>query len=85
MDNTSLGGHIMPHILPMEKQQDLKEIARLCKESQEPVFLTKDGAGALAVLDMETYHKLVQNDVKGNGEEMDALDLLLSLQNVVEK
>ena len=75
----------MPHILPMERQQDFNEIAKLCKESKEPVFLTKDGAGALAVLDMETYDKLVNNHIKVDEEEMDALDLLLSLQNSMKE
>lgn len=74
----------MPHILSIEKQHDFNEIARLCKESKEPVFLTKDGEGALAVLDMESYEKLVN---RGNvkEDEMDALDLLISLQKEMEK
>lgn len=75
----------MPHIIPMEKQQNFNEIEKLCKESKEPVFLTKNGAGALAVFDMETYDKLVNQYAKVNKEEMDAVDLLLDLQNSLEE
>jgi len=74
----------MPHILPIEKKLDLNELVTLCDQSKEAVFLTKDGEGALAVMNMETYDKLV----KGTGqqqEEMDAVDLLISLQEEMEK
>ncbi|SET55033.1 hypothetical protein [[Clostridium] polysaccharolyticum] len=77
----------MPRILPMEQQKDFTKIMSLCKESKEPVFLTKDGAGALAVLDMESYEKFVNKEGKKETaeEEMDALDLLISLHKSLEE
>ena len=36
-------------------RQNYNEIAELCRETAEPVFLTKNGEGDLVVMDMETY------------------------------
>lgn len=33
-------------------------IAKMCHECNEPVFITKNGKGDLAVMSMETYEKL---------------------------
>ena len=74
----------MPHILPMEKTNDLNEILGLCKESKEPVFLTREGAGALAVMDMECYERLV-NKRNVIEDEMDAVDVLIELQKCIEE
>lgn len=35
------------------------EISKLCHEYSEPVFITKNGKGDLAVLSIEAYEKLV--------------------------
>ena len=34
------------------------EISALCRESREPVFITKNGHGDLAVMSIETYEAL---------------------------
>ncbi len=70
----------MPHILPVEKQNSLNDIVRLCNETKEPVFMTKNGEGALAILDMESYDRLVNKHLYKEHNEMDGVDLLLSLQ-----
>lgn len=36
-------------------RQNYNEIAALCRETSEPVFLTKNGEGDLVVMDIETY------------------------------
>lgn len=33
------------------------EIADLCKQTQEPVYLTKNGIGDLVVMDIEAFHR----------------------------
>ncbi len=38
-------------------RQNYNEIANLCIESAEPVFLTKNGEGHLVVMDIETYNR----------------------------
>jgi len=36
-------------------RQDYNAISKLCKETKEPVFLTKNGEGDLVVMDITTY------------------------------
>lgn len=36
-------------------RQNYNEIAELCRKTEEPVFLTKNGEGDLVVMDIETY------------------------------
>ena len=46
----------MVHICPSAAiQQDYNAVADLCRQTQAPVYLTKDGVGDLVVMDMETY------------------------------
>ncbi len=36
-------------------RQNYNDISKLCKETQEPVFLTKNGEGDLVVMDIAAY------------------------------
>ena len=38
-------------------RQNYNEISNLCKDTGEPVFLTKNGEGDLVVMDIETYNR----------------------------
>jgi prevent-host-death family protein len=38
-------------------RQNYNEIAQLCRDTSEPVFLTKNGEGDLVVMDMETFEQ----------------------------
>ena len=38
-------------------RQNYNEIADMCRETGEPVFLTKNGKGDLVVMDIETYNR----------------------------
>jgi prevent-host-death family protein len=38
-------------------RNNYNEISNLCKESGEPVYLTKNGEGDLVVMDIEAYHR----------------------------
>ena len=38
-------------------RQNYNEIADLCRKTAEPVFLTKNGRGRYAIVDMEEYEK----------------------------
>ena len=38
-------------------QQNYNEIADLCRRTEEPVFLTKNGEGDIVVMDIETYNR----------------------------
>ena len=36
-------------------RKNYNEISRLCRQSREPVYLTKNGEGDLVVMDLETF------------------------------
>ena len=38
-------------------RQNYNEIAELCRKTEEPVFLTKNGRGRYAIVDMHDYEK----------------------------
>ena len=38
-------------------RQNYNEIADLCRDSQEPVYLTRNGEGDLVVMDIETFSR----------------------------
>jgi len=49
----------MPAIRPSaDLQSNYNEISELCHEYQEPIFITKNGTGDLAVMSIETYELL---------------------------
>jgi PHD/YefM family antitoxin component YafN of YafNO toxin-antitoxin module len=56
----SLGVIIVPNIRPSsDLRNSYNEISEFCHTYSEPVFITKNGQGDLAVMSMETYEKLV--------------------------
>lgn len=49
----------MPNIKSStDLRNNYNEISTFCHESREPVFITKNGQGDLAVMSMETYEML---------------------------
>ncbi|MFD2132436.1 type II toxin-antitoxin system Phd/YefM family antitoxin [Pseudogracilibacillus auburnensis] len=50
----------MPEIRPSsDLRNKYNEISEFCHEHNEPVYITKNGKGDLAVMSIETYEKLV--------------------------
>ena len=50
----------MPNIRPSsEIRNNYNEISEFCHKFNEPVYITKNGHGDLAVLSIEAYEKLV--------------------------
>jgi PHD/YefM family antitoxin component YafN of YafNO toxin-antitoxin module len=55
-----LGGVFMPSIRPSsDLRNKYVEISQFCHKYNEPVYITKNGQGDLAVMSIETYEKLV--------------------------
>ena len=46
-------------IVPMRDLKDTTRIEKLCNESKEPIFVTKNGYGKLVVMNIEYYDYLV--------------------------
>lgn len=50
----------MPSIRPSsDLRNNYNEISKFCHQYSEPVYITKNGQGDLAVMSIETYEKLV--------------------------
>ena len=47
-------------IVPMRDLKNTVEIERLCSESGEPVFVTKNGYGKLVVMDIDYYERTMR-------------------------
>ncbi len=55
-----IGGAFMPSIRPSsDLRNKYSEISEFCHKYNEPVYITKNGQGDLAVMSIETYEKLV--------------------------
>lgn len=50
----------MPEIRPSsDLRNNYNEISAFCHDNREPVYITKNGKGDLAVMSIDTYEKLV--------------------------
>lgn len=48
----------MPAVVPIsELQRNMAAISKECKQTQEPIYLTKNGVATLVLIDAETYDK----------------------------
>lgn len=67
----------MPHIRPVsDLRNNFADISKVVHETEEPVFLTKNGYGDMVVMSIETYErKLFQGEIyfKLKEAELEAL------------
>ena len=47
----------MPHIIPIRDLKDTAGIAQMCAESDEPIYVTKNGYGELVIMSMKSYEE----------------------------
>lgn len=53
------GGNIMPIIKSSaDLRNNYSKVSKLCHENNEPIFITKNGKGDLAIMSMEVYDAL---------------------------
>ncbi|NBH71225.1 type II toxin-antitoxin system Phd/YefM family antitoxin [Clostridiaceae bacterium] len=50
----------MPQIIPIKELKNTAEISELCHKTDEPVFITKNGYGDMAIMSMEVYEGMVR-------------------------
>ena len=81
----------MPRIIPIKDLKNTAAISQMCSESNEPIYITKNGYGDMVLMSMKAYEeKLWLADVyakvaeaelqQQNGEEMDAREALSALR-----
>ncbi|MGI5822461.1 MAG: type II toxin-antitoxin system Phd/YefM family antitoxin [Dethiobacteria bacterium] len=47
----------MPKIIPIRDLKNTSEISQMCKESNEPIYITKNGYGDMVIMSMELYEE----------------------------
>ena len=47
----------MPQIIPIRELKNTNNISYLCRNTDEPIFVTKNGYGELVVMSMKTYEE----------------------------
>ena len=47
----------MPHIIPIRDLKDTAAISQMCNESNEPIYITKNGYGDMVIMSMKTYEE----------------------------
>ncbi len=47
----------MPKIVPIRDLKNTTAISNLCHESNEPIFITKNGYGDMVIMSMESFEK----------------------------
>ena len=47
----------MPHIIPIRDLKDTAAISQMCNESNEPIYITKNGYGDMVIMSMEAYER----------------------------
>ena len=54
----------MPRIIPIRDLKNTAEISKMCNESTEPVYITKNGYGDMVIMSMKAYEeKMYMMDV----------------------
>ena len=60
----------MPRIIPIRDLKDTAAISQMCRESPEPIYVTKNGYGDMVIMSMSSYEeKLRQLEVYTKLEE----------------
>jgi PHD/YefM family antitoxin component YafN of YafNO toxin-antitoxin module len=49
--------NLMPQIIPIRDLKNTTEISRLCNESNDPIFITKNGYGDMVIMSMKVYEE----------------------------
>lgn len=63
----------MPHIIPIRDLKDTTAISQMCNESNEPVYITKNGYGDMVIMSMKAYEeKMFMADVYAKLAEAEA-------------
>ena len=47
-------------IIPIKELRDTNKISDLCNESNEPIFITKNGYGDMVIMSIKTYEEKLE-------------------------
>ena len=49
----------MPQIIPIKELKNTSEISEMCHDSDEPIYVTKNGYGDIVIMSMELYEQTI--------------------------
>ena len=82
----------MATIIPIRDLKDTAKVSKMCHESEEPIYITKNGYGDMVLMSMEAYEKLAsiaktdvaireaETEFAETGELLDAREALTQLR-----
>ena len=47
----------MPRIIPIRDLKDTSAISQMCRESTDPIYITKNGYGDMVIMSMKAYEE----------------------------
>ena len=47
----------MPQIIPIRELKNTNNISEMCRKTDDPIFVTKNGYGEMVVMSMDTYDR----------------------------
>ncbi len=47
----------MPQIIPIKDLKDTSNISAMCSDSEEPIYITKNGYGDMVIMSMKVYEE----------------------------
>lgn len=50
----------MPQIIPIKDLKNTSEISNMCHQSEEPIYITKNGYGDMVIMSMEIYENAMR-------------------------
>lgn len=53
----------MPQIIPIRDLKNTTQISKMCSESHEPIYVTKNGYGDMVIMSMKTYEQQLHGTV----------------------
>jgi PHD/YefM family antitoxin component YafN of YafNO toxin-antitoxin module len=48
----------MPQIIPIKDLKNTSEISEMCHNTEEPIYITKNGYGDMVIMSMENYEEM---------------------------
>lgn len=46
-------------IIPIKELKNTSEISEMCRVSNEPIYITKNGYGDMVIMNIEVYNKII--------------------------
>ena len=63
----------MPRIIPIRDLKNTSEISQLCRETNEPIYITKNGYGDMVIMSMQLFEeRMFMQDVYNKLAEAEA-------------